>query len=233
MPFIKEESEGGGGSSAPGLVAQLVTNVMTEGSFDVTEAQALQWLSRRHQLMCTRTRCYRKRLTVGTTIAGQLDYLLPPEVSEIREVLVNGIPYGEGRHSDLAQGKLGYIWLDGLYAYAGGGLYLHDYDANGETTIALYPTPTEGGQQIVVYAVCRPPDLQPGEDFGIKIPHEFLDALVAGAIATGLTRTEARADLAGPFEQTFSAGCAELLSQVNRRFRGSGAAQIRLSGVNA
>lgn len=213
-------------------VASLVQNVLTEGNFDATEAQVLQWLTRRQRQMCSRSRCYRKKLSIGPTVANQQGYSVPKEVVEIREVLVNGITYGTGRHSDLAQGAQGYIWLDGMYLN-GGGIATRDDDSSGATKLALYPIPTEAGLEVTLIAVCLPPDLVVGEDGTIKIPGDFLDALVAGAIATGLTRTEARPDLATAFETVFTNGCSELEMQTNRRFRGVGAAQIRVVGLNA
>lgn len=213
-------------------VASLVANVLTEGNFDATEPQVLQWLTRRQRTMCSRTRVYRKKLSIGPTVAEQQAYTVPKEVVEIREVLVNGITYGTGRHSDLAQGAQGYLWLDGLYL-DGGGISTREDDSTGTTKLALYPTPTEAGLEVTLIAVCLPPDLVVGEDSTIKVPGDFLDALVAGAIATGLTRIESRPDLAQPFETIFSAACTELETQVNRRFRGAGPAQIRVVGLNA
>lgn len=216
----------------PDTVASLVANVLAEGNFDATEAQALQWLSRRQRQMCARSRCYRKKLSIGPTVSEQQDYAVPAEVVEIREVLVNGLTYGTGRHVDLAQGAQGWLWLDGL-AWNGGGIAMRDDDAEGTRKIALFPTPTEAGLEVVLIAVCLPPDLAVGQDTTIKVPLDFMDALVAGAIATGLRRIESRPDLAVPFETEFTNGCSELMMQTNRRFRGAGAAQIRVQGLNA
>lgn len=214
-------------------VASLVANVLTEGNFDATEPQILQWLTRRQRQMCARSRCFRKRLSIGPTVSEQQDYTVPTGVVEIREVLVNGVTYGTARHSDLAQGAQGYLWLGGIYQAIGGGVATRDDDATGATKLALFPVPTEAGLEVSLIAVCLPPDLVVGEDTTIKVPGDFLDALVAGAIATGLTRIESRPDLASTFESIFSNGCLELEKQVNRRFRGQGPAQIRVAGFNA
>lgn len=212
-------------------VAQLVANVLSEGSFDATEAQALQWLSRRQEQMCARTRCYRKEIAIGPTVAEQNSYAMPAEVVEVRELQVNGYPYGEGRHSDLAQGKLGYLWLSGLYYPGGmGGIYVRGYSSTGERVVSLYPTPTEASLPIAVFAVCYPPDLVAGQDGTLVIPSAYADGLVAGAIGTGMSRVERRADLAANFEAIYSAACSELEQQVDKELRGSGAAQIRVAG---
>src|SRR5215472_9700364 len=105
-------------------VKELVEAVLTEGNFDATESQVLSWLNTRHELMCARTKCYRRKIQIGPTVAEQNGYPLPPEVMEIREVQVQsstttppglGVPYGAGRHIDLAEGALHYIWLGGPY----------------------------------------------------------------------------------------------------------------------
>lgn len=332
-------------------VQELVQSVLAEGNFDVSEAQVVQWLSSRHETMCARTKCYRRRIALGPTVAEQEAYPLPSEVVEIREVQVQssvvtgglGVPYGAGRHIDLAEGALRYLWLGGLYAAVGGGIYVRDESALGQDLLALYPTPSESGLAITVFAVCRPEPLtlvppsltagatgvfrycsttrvltaeekatflaggglpagvgtetgvssvvfeyqepgapwQPGtvvkdatgayhsnvplvvqgdwlwraKGLGasgaqvwatpveevqvasglaqLKVPSEFYDALIEGAIATGLTRVESRPDLAAPFETKFADACTELLTEVNKRYRGSGPAQIRLAGINA
>lgn len=326
----------------------LVKSVLEDGGFDTTEAKVLDWLDQRHKLMCARSDCYRRKVPLGPTVAGQQSYPIPAEVQEIREVLVVtptssgvGVPYGAGRHSDLAQGALGYIWLGGIYLRAGGGIYTRDENAEGQDLLALYPIPSEAGLTISVLAVCRPEVLQlspsglvaggtatiryclttreltptelatfvgggglpvgvgteagvastvleyqlPGKAWataavvkdatgayhslvtapeqgtiywrakwldaggaivaqtplgeepvkgggGLRTPPEYDDALVAGAIATGLERLEGRADLAGTGEQKFAAACQELKGEVNRRFRRPGGAEIRVGGLN-
>jgi hypothetical protein len=218
----------------------LLSSVVEEGSFDVPKTQALGWVNARHGLMCARTKCFRKKLSVGPTVANQQGYPVPAEVIEIREVLVQssastgglGVPYGAARHTDLAQGALHYLWLGGLYLAVGGGIFVRDENASGEELLALFPTPTEAGLTITVQAVCRPAPLVIGVG-GLRTPVEFDDALVAGAIATGLARVESRADLAAPNETVFANACTELLGQVDKRFRGSGPAQIRVQGLNA
>ena len=332
-------------------LGELLTSVLSEGNFDATEAQALQWLNARHELMCARTKCYRRKIQIGPTVAEQAGYPIPPEVLEIREVQVAspkssppnlGVPYGPGVHLDLAQGALHYLWLGGLYLAVGGGIYVRDENSEGQNLLSLYPTPTEAGNAITIFAVCRPDQLTlsgaslvaggsgtiryaattrplteaekatfiaggglpagigteagvssvtfeyqsagsawstaavvkdatgayhsvvsplvqgalqwrakglgptgavvwqtPTEEAfvggtgGLRVPPEFYDALIDGAIATGLTRVESRADLAVPFEEKFAAACEELLVEVNKRYRGSGPATIRVQGFNA
>jgi hypothetical protein len=172
-------------------------------------------------------------LSLGPTVSEQAAYTVPAEVVEILYVEVDGKPYGHLRHQDPAEGALGWIWLGGT-----GGIAGRQDTAGGEQQLQIYPVPKPGGplepgKPLNVWAVCRPPDLLETDNTTLVIPGEYADALVGGAIATGLVRTEDRPDLAGAYEQMFTAACAELAQQSNRRFRGLGPAQIRVIGVNA
>lgn len=209
-------------------VQQLVDDVLVEASFDATPAQALRWLSRRHAKMVARSRCFRKTVSIGPTAVDVRDYSLPVDVVEVYSITVAGIPYGKASHVALEQGARGFITLSG-----DGGVAVGDEDAAGLREVALYPTPMTAGDTIEVRAAFLPPDLVVGTDSTIKIDLDFADALVAGAIATGLRRIEHRGDLAAPHEQEFADGCEELRRRVQRRYRGAGAAQIRIVGVNA
>lgn len=208
-------------------VAGLVTQVIEEGDFDATEAQVLVWLTRRQRTMVADSRCYRKTTNIGPTVANQSTYSVPADVVEILELLVGGVPYGSATHLDLAQGPRGYVVLDG-----DGGVAARTDSAAGVEQVALYPTPTTAGLAVTIYAVYRAPDLVSGSDATLVIPGEFSDALVAGAIATGLRRTEARADLAQPHEEEFMAGVEKLRRRVNRKHRKTGPARVRVAWGN-
>lgn len=213
------------------VVAGLVSNVLEEATFDTTSERVLGWLTRRHTLMCSRSKCFRKKIVLlERTVEGQSAYALPAEVVEVREVQVAGVPYGNGRHLDIATSRLGYLWLQGLYVGMGGGVGTEDYDTTGAEQLSLVPAPLESGLSIEVWAICRPPVLSLTDDTTLKVPEEFYDALVGGAIGTGLKRLEARPDLAASFETEFAQACEELAEQVARRFRGRGPARIRVAG---
>lgn len=208
-------------------VPALITAVLTEGNFDNGEEAVLRWLNGAHRLMVVRSTCFRKRVEIGLTVQGQSSYPLPSEITQVREVLVNGIIWGQGRHSDIAASQQNWLWITGTHSVT-----TQDSDAEGNDQIALVPTPVESGDVVEAYAVCRPPDLSKTDDSTLKTPPEFDEALIAGAIATGLSRTAMRPELARNFQQTFEAGCTELLRDVRKRFRGSGQTQARVSGYN-
>ena len=212
-----------------GVVQQLVDDVLSEGGFDTDSTAVLRWLTRRHFKMVVRSRCYRKTVDIGPTVAAQQDYSISTDVVEIYQVTVGGIPYGKGRHVELAQGARGFLLLDD----PSGGLLAAEEATDGSPQIALYPIPGTSGVSVLMRAAWRPPDLSTSDDTTLKIPADFYDALVAGAIATGMRRIEQRADLAAPFESEYSDACEELRRQVNRQYRGTGPAQIRVQGINA
>lgn len=211
-------------------VPALVSAVRSEGNFDVTEPQALGWLNAAHRLLVVRSTYLRKRLEVGPSVAGQANYVLPPEVVQIREVLVGGIPFGTGKHSDIAADGQGWLTLCGP---TGSGVTAPDSDAAGVDQLSLVPAPSSAGLTIQVYAVCRPPALNVADDSTLKVPAEFDEAIINGALATGLAREAMRPDLAAQFRPLFDASCTELLKQARRRYRGPGPTQIRISGYNA
>ena len=208
-------------------VQGLIDQVKSEAQFDVTDPQALTWLDRRHKKMVVRARAYRKSESIGPTVANTRDYALPSDLVEVLEVTVNGLPYGRATHTDLSYGAQGWLMLDGV-----GGVIASEETASGDAEIALYPTPTENGLEVLVRGVFRPSDLVVGSDSTIRVPDEFLDSLVSGAIATGLERQEYRPDLASGFEQDYEAACEEWRRQIRRRYRGAGPTPIRIQGVN-
>jgi hypothetical protein len=214
-------------------VAELVAAVLEDGEFDATEAQVLRWLNTRHKQMCARSGCYRKTVNLGPLVAGQVLYAVPAEVLEILEVRVGDYVYGKARHNDFAEGEQGWVWLSGP-----GGIAGRDDDEEGQQHLRIFPAPKSGvlpelGTDVVVYGKCQPPQLILGEDENIKITDDYVDALVSGAIATGMLRVESRPDLASTHEALFDAACSELRIATNKKFRGSGPAQIRVVGYNA
>ena len=205
-----------------GRVAAMVDAVMNEGNFDITEAQALRWLTRAHRRMCSRANCIRRRIDIGP--ADDRDsYDLPAEVVQLREVLVGGEPYGTGIHADVAVGQ--YLLIDGP------GVTAEDATPGGAAQLVLIPAPAPG-VSIQVFAYCRAEPLVVGDDTTLGIPEEFDQDVIAGAVAWGLQFEAMRPDLAPEFWTQFNEGCTELLKSTRRRFRGPGPTQIRVQGLN-
>lgn len=206
-------------------------DVLNEGVFDATSAQALRWLTRRHRTMVARSRCYRKTASLGSTVVGQQEYALPTGLISIDEVTVAGVTYGPGWHRDISSDAQGLLWLCGT-----GGVYTPEESVSGAAALTLIPAPTTAGDDVSIRGVFLPPaDLSVSDDATILIPAQYDDGLVAGAMATALMRGpgDFRQDLAQGFEQAFVDTCEELRRDVSRRYRGAGGARIRVLGINA
>ena len=216
-------------------VSQLVDDVITEGGFDVDTTRALRWLNRRWRFMVSEARAYRKTVTVATTSAGAAFYPFSPVEAYSFEVA--GVPFGKARRPDIygySQGTLVWTSASGLN---GGGLIVTDASSAGARGITLIPTPTTDGDAITSFAALLPPDLTSDSTgdalLAAVLEGDFADELVAGAVATGMQRSEARPDLGATFEAQFQSGVERLRLRERRRLRGPGPAQIRILGVNA
>ncbi len=209
-------------------VQQLVTAVIEDGNFDVSEDRALAWLDARHALMVVRARSLRVSEEIGPTVVDQQTYDLPSDVVQIFSVTVDGVPQGNLANEDLPNANRGFLLLSG-----DGQAIAPSEDSDGDGMVALVPVPSTAGLSVVLRAARRPPALVIGDESTLRIPTEFCDALIAGAIATGLLRSEQRPDLAANFEQIFGGGAEEFRVQTARKYRGAGPAQIRVQGINA
>lgn len=157
------------------------------------------------------------------TVPDGFAYPLPEEVVEVIEVLVNGLPYGRGRHSDIATYQQGWLLLSGI-----GGVAVEDESLAGAYALSLVP-PVSGDAEVQVYAVCRAPALLATDDTTLKVPAEYDPALINYAFAMGLQRDEGRPELARSYLEEFSASCTELRREVAIR---NAPRKARVSGYN-
>jgi hypothetical protein len=204
-------------------VAGLQDAIVTEASFDVTPTQALTWINRRWRSMTGRARAYRKTLTVGNTTGGTGFYPLTG-VLEVYEVTVNGAPYGRARRGDPYQDVIGAL------RWTGAGLFVPDANTSAVRGITLIPTPDTSGLPIGAFAALEPPDLTAdaaGDTLLTTVlDGEFIEALIAGAMATGYRR-EGNIALARDNDAMFDMGADEFGRITRRRYRGPGPTQIR------
>lgn len=214
---------------AADTVAILISDVKTEGGFDATDDQVLRWLNRRWRLMVSEARAFRRVVAVGNTVAGTAFYAFNP--IEAYSFEVGGKPYGKAMRRDIypaAQDRL--IWT------GDGGLIVASASSAGVPGIELIPVPS-AVEAITSFAAMVPADLTNDAAGNTLLADvlagDFHDALVAGALATGLGRLERRKDEARDFEAEFRDGVERLRLRVRRRFRGPGPSQIRVAGVNA
>lgn len=196
-----------------------------QGIVDLSPAAALRALNRRHRQMVARGHSLQASISFGVTVAGDLSYAFPasPQVIELREVYVDGVPFGKVKRNDW------YSYSQGVFVWEGPtGLWFAEEDGD----LILTPPPTTAGLAIVGLAVVMPDDLVAGQPVtALKVDTDFFDALVNGAAATELLRI-GEGDPAS-LEATFTAACEELRARVRRRMRGSGPTQIRVQGLNA
>lgn len=223
-----------GDEEAESTVEQLVASVKEDGQLDASEAQVLRWLNTRHRQLCARTKCYRRTVDLGALPEGQSSIAVPPGVVEILQVQVGDQVYGHARHQDFQEGERGFIWLGG----GEGGIAGREDSETGQQRLRIFPALSPGidpepGAHVVIYAAMQPPPLVAGQDSSIKVPDDYFDALVSGALATAMLRVEARQDLAASHEEIFTTACGELLRETNRKYRGVGPARIRIIGINA
>jgi hypothetical protein len=213
----------------------LVTEVLEEGAFDATPTAVLRWLNRRHRTMVARSGCWVKDVELGPSVADQAEYALPAGANAERlvravQVTVGGVIFQQGTPDDMTQAAAGVLLLDG-----DGGVMDASMDDTGTAwaqTILLQPAPGEDSLSIIVRGSWLPRDLR--LDQSPVIPPNYVDALVAGAIATGLSRSagDFRPDLAQRFEDQFIAATEELRLETLRRLRTRNP-QIRVVGLNA
>lgn len=204
-------------------VQQLVDQVVDEAGFDITDVQALRWVNARHRKMCARARSLRATIQVATATAGTSVYSVDPDIVELYELTVGGSPYQMIAHEDITAANASLEWI-------GSNVFAASSDANGIASFTLYPAPTVSGDAIQMVASIVPADLAL-TDYP-QIPTDFQDALVEGAIATGLARVDEQIAAADRFEARFDQACEELRRRTNSRLNGS-SVTLRVVGINA
>jgi hypothetical protein len=222
-----------------GTVSDLVTEIQTAGGFDVTAAEALTVLDRRHKLMCGRATWHRvsEQVTVVTGASDAYSTIdLPSGAVEVFSVEVPGASaslfYQRTPRVDRS------AMVAGTLRLSGGGVFVESDPVTGVspavTSLILYPAATDGVEASVDGA-WLPPTLTTAELVGafVRVPEDLHEGLLAGCYASLLNRpSEGRPDLAGVQEQLFSAACSELRTRAERRYRTRGTRQIRVAGRN-
>lgn len=206
--------------------------IINEASFDVTTATALSWLNRSWRRMVGDARAYRDLISVGNTVADQAFYAVP-SVLEVFNLTVAGVPYTRARRNDSYADQQGRL----LWTYQGEvGLFEPGVNASAARGVTLIPAPAESGLAIAVVAATAPPDLT-ADGTGDALLAAVLDGeevhegLISGALAIGYSR-EGNVALRDANLAAHAADTAKLASTTRGRFRGPGAAQIRIAGVN-
>jgi hypothetical protein len=226
-----------------GDVSILVTEIQATG-FDVTAADALVLLDRRHKQMCEEASWWRELRDGTTTTAPQLNgvdfcyVIVPLDAVELFTVLVGAATtlggaismYTRTPKRDLPAILTGTLQLSGE-----GGVFC-ERAPSGHTdpvplTLAVLYPPVVNNTPVQMEGAYIPPTLTTAETNGsfIRIPKSFYSRLLAGVYADLLSRpNEARSDLAAPQEALFNSAVGELRDRTARQYRTHGVRQIRL-----
>lgn len=207
--------------------AELVAAVMDQGGFDETatgstEDEVKEWINSAYRRMVVRSKWRKAQVELGETVADQAEYALPAGVEDIEEgILVGGEPWHPVGQKALWHLKYG-------NASASGGVWAADYSEDGSVQIELYPAPETSGVVISALGVLAPPVLEDSDDTPI-VPSDFHDAIIDGAVATGLRRIDERIGEADSFDMRFVGEIENLRRRGNARLS-TGPAVMQVQG---
>jgi hypothetical protein len=124
-------------------VSAVVGEILAQGSFDLSQAEALAILNRRHKQMCARSRCVRSG-TPATRIAtagASATYAAPTGLLDMMQMLVaSGTSFAEYRKAKRADVEAMY---EGTLPISGtGGVFVEYADTTHPIQWLLYPDPT-------------------------------------------------------------------------------------------
>lgn len=210
------------------LFEEIVATVADQGGFDTratgsSTADVQGWVNEAYRKLVVRSRWRKAQVQIATTVVDQAEYALSDDVVDILEgVIVDGAPYSSVGQETLWRLKNG-------NATADGGVWAGDYTDTGAQQIELYPAPAEAGLSIQALALLAPAALSDGDT--PIVPVDFHDAIVDGAIATGLRREDERIAEADSYEARFREEIETLRRRGNMRLS-SGPVQIQVGGFH-
>lgn len=199
-------------------LSELTKIVKEQGGFDHSDSVIQGWINDRYRQMVGRSQWRMAQITLGTTIAGTSEYPLPNDVVDLSGLMVGGVTYDRAGQKQLWDLKR-----------TGGSqtVFVPDFTSTGTAQIELYPNPSTSGATIEGLAALLPSRLVDAADTPI-VPDDLQDALVDGAIATGLRRIDEHLPEADNYEQRFTDKTEELRRRLNSRI-GSGPHMIRVA----
>lgn len=203
-------------------LAEMRARVLDEGGFDVETATVDGWLNDRLRKLVGYSLWRKGLVAIGSTVIGESVYELSDDVVDLEWVTVGGVRYDRKSLEELNDVLTGV-----RRAYGSGGIFAPTFSGDGSSeSIRLYPTPDEAGLDIIGQAALLPSNMTDPAGYP-PIPADYHEALVAGAIATGLKRVDERHDSAQPFDLEFQEAQESLRRRRNSR-QGSGPHRIRV-----
>lgn len=221
------------------LASEMVAAVKGQVGFDtsganVSDATVLSWLNAKYREFCARSKFLKVTGDLGPTVAGTAKYDIDAGIVEILALRVGDLEEAvRVGHEDMWALRAGTASLSGSSRVA----YAPQFTSGGQAQVEIYPTPTEGsplsadGEAIEVLYVALPAALTTSPDAEPVIPADFHEAIVQGAVAMGLERTDARFDLSAGFNAQFEAAIALCKRRATTRV-GQGPTQFKVAGVH-
>lgn len=221
------------------LPTEMVTAVLTQGGFDSTssatsQAVALSWLEARYQEMCAESGYTQAIRELGPTVVDQDEYALPDSVTRVIALSVGASrPWTPVKLEDLWALSAGTARLEGgmIGAFAETWSESGAATAEGVEKVKLYPAPTEAALDISALCIVAPPPLSLSDNTAPRVPTDFHEYIVDGAIAMGLRRDDSREDEAAPYEARFKDATGRLGMRRRKRV-GRGPIQGRVASVH-
>lgn len=215
----------------------MVTAVLTQGGFDSTssatsQAVALSWLEARYQEMCAESGYTQAIRELGPTVVDQDEYALPESVTRVVGLRVGtSRPWTPVKLDDLWALSAGTARLEGGMIGAFAETWSEETADAGTEKVKLYPAPTEAALDVLAICVVSPPALSLSANTAPRVPTDFHEYIVDGAIAMGLRRDDSREDEAAPYEARFKDAIGRLGMRRRKRV-GRGPIQGRVASVH-
>jgi hypothetical protein len=210
----------------------ITLRVRTQGGFDtstsnIAVADVQGWIQERYKALVAESRWRKAEITIGTAVSGDPTYLLPTTVVDLEGLAIAGVPYDPVGVDQLWRLRNNQLALE----RGSNGVFGLEPLADGTQQVSLYPTPgsDQNGQAIIGLAALFPDPLVSGAS--PIVPDDSHEALVWGAIATGLATIEERLDSAGYFETQFATAIEKLKRRTNSRVN-TGPTQILIKGFH-
>lgn len=212
----------------------LIAAVKNEGGFDTTTGAVSDdtikgWLNDALRTLVAESQWIKALVELGPTAADEPLYLLPENVLDVREVIVDGKPFGRVGAQEVFAAR-----AYGGYVSDGWGVFAPGYNAAGQAVVELFPTPSEAGLAVKALAVISAVAMSANSD-SPSVPEDFHPALKAKAIATGLRLIYERHDDADRWEREFDdpqsgRGAVQRLKRRANSRVGSGPIRVRIVG---
>lgn len=208
---------------------EIVDAVLAQGGFDVARSMAGGWVNEKHREAVAQAQWMQQEVSLGVTVVGDSDYLVPENVVEIEGLYLLDDMGQPGHWTRASTAELWALKAGRSSVSGSGGVYSPKYGTAGEKLVELYPAPETAGVSIITLASVVPEPMVTGAS--PVIPVDMHGDLVEGAIGLGLLRMDERGDMAAVYEAKFRAMVQRLARRRIARV-GGGASRVRVAGYD-